>query len=642
MKSNVEDSWGPTTRPDATEIQGIQENPRVTSSTDVDLRRIQTRQIAAFAASGAAIMSHWPLRRLDVDLLHDGYVTATAIAIAEGRTPHVDVFMLYGPVMTHIQALAIRLSGAAPVLTLRSLSVILIAAISGLIALSGSSRHESDWPIPAAAGPIAAIAWLLLSDAFTWVAIFPWVSLWVAASLLVVLNLVRIAVEATRERTRAVALSGAGFVSASLLLSRPAIGIAVLGLFCLGATLKETRTLLKPLLLAFLVSLFTIGGLIGASKWGSEFFRQVFAWPIEAYLVGGNSSGNLIAIYRAGKTVLPELACIAVVVFRRRLGFTSEQLFLMLMFLTILKVLNLETLRPQVAFVAAIVSVIAVASIAAHRYSATGTLRWVNAFLALLIVGALPATGGGVSWFRASSPETAGAGWVTRVFVDVSTNTLYLVFFSATLLAVFVILGKVSQRNASTGTAPQFVIAALALASVGEVLSIADTRHVWWALPIGLLLVVASVMKNVGLPRRPMLGLVVAGALIVTAAATSSSLAYATQSRVFIEDGVAAGMKAQEGVYQQYRDDLQLMRELGDQPMVFYVSNAMITVMDGKFQDSPALVAWGADVRFEDVLESQRIIVATRLINPEIERALTMAGFSVDKISSGYTVFVVR
>jgi hypothetical protein len=483
---------------------------------------------------------------------------------------------------------------------------------------------------------------LLLSDAFTWVPILPWVSLWVTASLLVVLNLVRIAVEATRERARTVALAGAGFVSASLLLSRPAIGIAVLGIFSLGATLKGLATLLRPLLLAFLVSLFTVGAMIGASEWGSEFFRQVFTWPVEAYLVGGNSSGNLVAIYGAGKTVLPELACVAVVVFRRKLGFTSEQLFLLLMFLAVVKLTGLETLRPQIAFVAAIVSVIAVSLIVARRYGSAGPLRWVNAFLAFVIVVALPAAGGGVSWFRASSPERAGAGWVTRVFVDVSTNTLYLVFFSATLLAATVILATVVDRDASIGTAAQFVIAALALASVGEVLSIADTRHIWWALPIGLLLVVTSVMKNVDLPRRQMRILVVAGALIVIGAATSSSLAYATQSRILIEDGVAAGMKARVGVYERYQDDLQLMRELGDQPKVFYVSNAMITVMDGRFQGSPALVEWGADVRFEDVLESERVIVEASLIKPDVKRALAMAGFTVETVSSSYTVFVVR
>jgi hypothetical protein len=612
----------------------------VSNVTEVGLRRAQIRQLAPIAASSAAMMSHWPLRSLDVDLVHDGYVTATAIAIAEGRTPHVDVFMQYGPLMTHIQALAIRVSGASPVLTLRSLSVILIAAISGLIALAGSSRKASDWPIPAAAGPVAAAVWLLLSDAFTWVAIFPWVSLWVAASLLVVLNLVRIAVEATRERTRAVALAGAGFVSASLFLSRPAIGIAVLGLFSFGVLLNGFRILLRPLLISLLVSLFTVGAMIGASEWGSEFFRQVFAWPVEAYLVGGNSSGNLVAIYGAGKTVLPELACVAIVVFRRRFGFTSEQLLFMLMFLTILKVSGLETLRPQIAFVAAIVPVIAVSLAAARRYGRAGPLKWVNAFLAFVIVVALPATGGGVSWFRASSPEQAGAGWVTRVFVDVSTNTLYLVFFAAMLLAVTVMLATVVDRDASIGTAAQFVIAALALASVGEVLSIADTRHVWWALPIGLLLVVASVMKNLGLPRRQMRRLAVAGALIVTAAATSSALAYATQSRILIGDGVATGMKAQEGVYQLYRDDLQLMRELNDRPKAFYVSNAMITVMDGRFQDSPALVEWGADVRFEDVIEFQRVIVETRLIKPEIERVLATAGFTVETHSNSYTVYV--
>jgi hypothetical protein len=630
-----------TTQSDATVAEDTQENPRVTSSANVGPQRTKVRHIAAIAASGAAMMSHWPLRRLDVDLHHDGYVTATAIAIAEGRTPHVDVFMQYGPLMTQVQAFAIRVSGAAPVLTLRSLSVILVAAIAGLIALAGSSRHESEWPIPAAAGPVAAGAWLLLSDAFTWVPILPWVSLWVTASLLVALNLVRIAVEATRERARTVALAGAGFVSASLLLSRPAIGIAVLGLFGLGAIVKGFATLLRPLLLAFLVSLFTVGAVIGASEWGGEFFRQVFAWPVEAYLVGGNSSGNLVAIYGAGKTVLPELACVAVVVFRRKLGFTSEQLFLLLMFLAVVKISGLETLRPQIAFIAAIVSVIAVSLIAARRYGRAGPLRWVNAFLAFVIVVALPAAGGGVSWFRASSPERAGAGWVTRVFVDVSTNTLYLVFFSATLLAATVILATVVDRDASIGTAAQFVIAALALASVGEVLSIADTRHIWWALPIGLLLVVTSVMKNVGLPRRQMWSLAVAGALIVTAAA-ASALTYASQSRILIEDGVAAGMEAQQGVYQRYRVDLQLMRELGDQPKVFFVVDAMITVMDGRFQDSPALVEWGADVRFEDVLEFQRVIVETRLLKPEIEQALAMAGFTVETVSSSYTVYVGR
>ena len=55
----------------------------VASPVRLDVGTSRARRPLAALAFGAALVSHWPFRRLDLDFHHDGYMAAVAVAVAD-------------------------------------------------------------------------------------------------------------------------------------------------------------------------------------------------------------------------------------------------------------------------------------------------------------------------------------------------------------------------------------------------------------------------------------------------------------------------------------------------------------------------------------------------------------------------------
>ncbi len=591
------------------------------------------------SAFSVATLLHWPLRALDLDFHHDGYMTAVAVAVAEGKTPHTDLFMPYGPVFTALQALVVRIGGDSVVLSLRTMSVLIIAIVAGLLATAGASCSKSAWPIPPAAGPISAAVWILLSDALTWVPILPWVSLWVTATTLVVLNLVRISYETVSMRMRYWALVGAGIATTSLLMSRPAIGLAALALVALGATRGDFRRALGPFLWSLVVSVVGLAAVVVLSEWGTRFFWQVYVFPVERFLIGGPAQSSTVTLYLTGTQLLPELAAVATLALRGRIQLTAEQRMLVLAALALIKTASLETLLPQVISVAVVVGLLALAETHRLRRGSGPAPNAVSGFLAGWILVVLPVVGGGVE-LRALPLNGMAFDPFSQAFASLSTNTLYLALISGLLVSAVMFASSFLLGELSKEATGKLLIASFSLASAGEVLSIPDTRHVWWALPPSLILLVSMVGHDRLRYVRPRQALAVAALFLsFMIPAVTSAFLYANLSRVVLEDGIGRGMLVNRDVEGHYTEMLHLVRQLGDDPPAMYVGDLLIAVIDGHYVDAPVIIEW-SPWDFVDLLDSPRILIGTSLVDkPHVALGLSASRFAIEYQQGDYTVF---
>lgn len=112
--------------------------------------------------------------RLDFDQHHDGLLMTGAIASRDGLRVHSQYYAQYGPVLPWLQGIAASLTDNVAV-AIRVLNAALLALTVYSLAEFGRLRPQSV-PISRSAGLCAALIWVTTSDVFGWVPMFPWSS----------------------------------------------------------------------------------------------------------------------------------------------------------------------------------------------------------------------------------------------------------------------------------------------------------------------------------------------------------------------------------------------------------------------------------------------------------------------------------
>ena len=134
-----------------------------------------------------AFVALWPFMSLDFDRHHDGYMLNVAIAHHEGLDLHSQVASQYGPVAHWTQEPFLYLP-VAPAISLRLWTVVILALTAGVIADIGRAA-PACWRITPMASRLAGLIWILMCDLWIGVSMYPWSS--VLASLLLVVALHR-------------------------------------------------------------------------------------------------------------------------------------------------------------------------------------------------------------------------------------------------------------------------------------------------------------------------------------------------------------------------------------------------------------------------------------------------------------------
>lgn len=526
----------------------------------------------SLALAVAAGVSALPFARLDLDAHHDGVMVAAAVAVRDGAVIHRDVFAQYGPVTPLLQSTALHLFDNA-VLGIRLVNVLAIAATVFAMADLGRVAPRS-WPVSLAAGRWAAISWIAVADFFLWVPQYPWSSMIATAMLCLALLFVARALsafESNREHGWRFPATMSAVLLAMMPLTRINVGVltTVATVILGGLTfwcVREGRPLL------------VFGGAAWAVAWGlvllamagfgalGPWWHQSILWPLQWAHRVGTQLGPDALLHEVFIVFWPALIGIGVIVALSR--------------------------------------------------QAVGRWR-----VALNVLSTLIAVGLLLALFR--NPDLPRLYLADQVagrtsFVDSLTRgslTLLTLLVAVALLVSMIIsirsIGDLTHRDADRLEALGWLLlVGFGLAGLSQYAPVPDSRHIWWGLPVALLLVTASFgRRRLWTPMRNPLVLVFLAAAV---AAPLAAIEYLAVPRVSAPEGtVAAGMLLRPGDSERLIDAFALLeRTVGRNSAVFLVADGTWSVFDGQFHaDDARFVDWGAPLDLPERLAEANLAV---------------------------------
>jgi hypothetical protein len=509
----------------------------------------------------------WPFARLDFDRHHDGYMLAQALAVHQGGAIHGDAFAQYGPVTPWLQSAALFLP-MGPALALRTLNVALIAVTVFLLADMGRNSPKS-WPVSRAVGCWAAVAWILLADVWIAFSMLPWSSTLTALLSVATLYLLTRSLRFAEDgRTRAASVSGlaGGALLGLMPFTRINVGLSAVAVCLVVAALTfavergSKRTLVKFFVLGTFLSSLTVVLVLFSTHSLDDFYYQAFEWPLTW---GPEASGRL----NTATVIMKAFAFQAMPV-----GLVCGVLFLQLRVRGVQH--RLVVSKPGVKVFTVLIGLI--------------TLVWENSQLFLL--------------FQASSRRVGFLKYLRLSNVD------FIDFFAVLAIALTVIVCLTQLSKAVHGQTPTqklipwLLLGGLAISGLTQVIPTWDARHVWWAAPVGLLLVFSVLQKITKLNTLtdnplilPLVG--------VVAVAVVSGAADLTAERVSGPQGtIIEGMRVSRTNLNQIGQDSQfLTQELPpNQPAVYLVNDGDLSILDGKYRSADSyFVAWGGSPKVQ-------------------------------------------
>jgi hypothetical protein len=553
-----------------------------------------------------------PFARLDIDRHHDGYMVAQALAVHQGFTMHSQVFGQYGPVTPWLQSLALFLP-VGPVLALRIANSALIAITVFAMADMGRVR-SSTWPITRRVGWWSAVAWFLLADVWVGIPMLPWPP--VLASALTVLGVYFLTrALALRELGKHLRANFEGVIAGAALglvpFTRLSFGVSsllVLAVCGALAFILRGRRLERTgwsVLMGVGLSLGAVLLMLLGTGSLDDYVAQAIIWPLQWASVGSGGALMMLASIGVEQAFPVVLVLIGVLVGSRwvRVAPAGGRK---------LKALPLLAVGTGVMVV-----------------------LWENR------------TGLVSSWSDSPTGLLSARGWYLLL---TAPNWKYLEFFlvlasTACVVTVVVLVTQwIRARRISVSSIPWIGLVGLSVASLTMVIPVLDTRHVWWALPCGLLLIFAG-LGRAGVLRTPAMNpLVIPMAAILVMAVHSG----ATYLRVMRVEGPPGSISQGMLISSSARDSIAvstefLGRELsGAQQVLFLTVDGDLSVFDGRYRSPDAyFVNWGGSPALSGRIQSGIPVVLSEGLpgTDGIVKELQANGYSLAGESWGMRVF---
>ena len=531
-----------------------------------------------------------PLTRIEFDRHHDGYMLAQAIAIHDGAVVHRDVFAQYGPVTPWLQSLALYLP-LGPALAIRVLNAAFIALTIYLLADIGRNRATFS-PITYSAGLFAATAWFVLSDVLIGVTMLPWPSTLAAcvsvASLYFLIRALGYVNGDFHKRARIYALLS-GALLGVLLFTKINVGAYTIIAMFIGLTVLEWKSKvfsqrLLPYVAAgsiiIFLGIFSYLQMCGA--WDS-YISQAVLWPLEWSGSGGSSLSQIIEF---GKLLSPQalpvfLVGLVIAIQCKRRGKPTERF------------------RPWL-------------------YTACTLL--VGVFVILIENRSYFDTSQSIGYLL--KPNT--------LFLQLTIfNYDYLNFFIALVIAsiisiVLISLWRLLRHQMHLERFGYWLLlTGVAGAGAYTVIPRWDPRHVWWALPVGMLLLGTTLSKSRitwRISRNP-LWLPIFAICFMAVFSTLGTLGHGPLRKGWDESPstlITAGMLLSHDNLNAMVEDQRLINKyIGDGKLaVFLVPDGDLSVLSGKYQSiDAAFVDWGIEFDLQARLRNKPVVVAYGL-NP--------------------------
>lgn len=510
--------------------------------------------VTAIGLSFLAFLGNIKFAKFDYDPHHDGYIVAIAIAVRDHGVVFRDVFSQYGSMSAWIQGYWLRIFfHDQPILGLRVLNVLFISAIVFLLAMAGNNMPK-NWHIKPWMGYFASLSWLVLNDVYTHVPMLPWPAL--IATFFTVLGFVLTGksifyLEMNRQTLAIffVYLAGASFTAS--IFTRQSIGALNIFAFYLLIILSYlSKNLPKKFLFhGFISSIITLAifliqyAVSGVTK---DWINQTFIWPASNYA----SNGYLAELFgRIEKYSIPLLLFLLFVVLQRN----------------------------------------------AHLIKVSQFEKWFLVFKILLPIY--------IYWYLFINIE------VEKIFPTAILNfqtykgiasLLEFVSFSALALIAYTSVNlfvKIFKRQISAdGNLYLLFHVILGFSCMTQIFPVSDSRHLWWGLPLALLLLFALTKpfeSKTKIVWNPIILSLIIGSLVA---------AYQGYEYLKIKRLPAAKEFATSGMYLNPEQHL-IMRDKFEfliqniypyEKAMFLSRNGDLSVFDGKYHSmDPYFVYWG-------------------------------------------------
>lgn len=239
--------------------------------------KIRTKQFSEWALISlawlAGFLSLIGRATRDVNPHHDGVILAPAIAVAEGKTPNLDVFSQYGFLIPYIQGVWLRLTGIT-LLNLRILTLIEVLATA--IILYFVLRDH----IGSLVAHLVSCAWIVSYPHL--LPFLPWPSVTSTLFLVSAITSLSRIRAGNRHRAKLIYIAFLFLCLATLVRPQTAIIAFVVGIYFLGDTGKSVRLLSTRVLIlaAFPLAIITLA--ISNNFFG-DYMSQSILWASSNY-----------------------------------------------------------------------------------------------------------------------------------------------------------------------------------------------------------------------------------------------------------------------------------------------------------------------------------------------------------------------
>ena len=466
-------------------------------------------------------------RRLDFDGGHEGYLLTTAIAQADGFQIYKDYFSLYGSVLPWIQSLVVSISGFQSAINLRILDSLLVAVVFFLILnlrrFIGLQKHGLSQVFL-----MSGVTWLCLAYFFNGMSQHPWSSTIALAIQLLIVNMLLWLLDLpVGNRSIYIPIFGIGVLLALIPFTRLNVGIATMAstYFILISFSRFFPTYRFSALPIFVIN--TIGMMI--------FF---------AYFLLSNSISDLIEqsiliprrVFTSSWMVGPE-NWNAIPVLSRYFWISLPPIILVIFCVLALNKKGID----------------------------------IDSKLEKKLIIGLPITLGMVLAFclRVSQMEF----WLYQrliVFIMV-----FGVILAIVLIARHVFEAFLKSRNSNQKTDLSLIIIAFfGLSGIVQVYPTHDPRHIWWGLPLLIVLAPLALSQSRFLPKTyqgtmiyKLFVLTLASAVFVAGAQKTLSV-----DRLIIEfDAPFKGMEVKANTYKKLKSEFMFLKQnLDSQSKVFF------------------------------------------------------------------------
>ncbi len=520
------------------------------------------RQLAPYGLASLTAVALLVFARLDYDRIHDGFMMAQATAFNSGLSLHRDVSAVYGPVTPWIQGFFMTLPGP-PALAVRLQTVAAISITVFLIADLGRLRPSKS-PVSYSGAFLAAVTWVVVSDIWLGGPMRPWsslvITLFVVLATYLALRGWYWAERARLGRSR-ILFGGAGFALGLTLFTRMSSGLLILAALAVGSLIliwlsRNGRALFLCVVAGYMFAAAVVVAVLAMTQSVGPFVSDTIIWPLSYF------SGERLSLGRFLAEMLP---------------------------------------------IYGIPVAVGILALWAIRKMARMQYRRQRAMVSLV---------GGLGILATLSLATR-LKIDTALIVTYWTSWRALVFFficglTAAIAGIGFGLWNVSlRRDRGTSVLAWLVLGLLTLVCLVSIVPTINGRHIWWSLPLGLVMVycvIQAVTRSHRLIENP-LTLPLVAISLYACFTFGHNLALTRVDAP--SNSVAAGMQVSREVADSLRSDEQLLTQsLGQAKAVFFTVTGDLAVLRGSYAAAdPFFTCWAPLPNLESRLQNRPPVV---------------------------------